>query len=186
LTLPPDWQKPSYPLPPFQMPTRIKRKVFISYHHEQDQFWFNRFTNAFSEDYEVFQDQSLDDEVDSEDLEYVNRVIREDYISGSSITIVLCGGETGKRRFIDWEIASTLHYEHALLGILIPDTPPGADGKYLVPDRLHENIASGYAAWATWPGSPGELKTLIEGAVSKSNLRFLIQNDRLKMRRNLP
>jgi len=45
--------------------------------------------------YEVFQDQSLDDEVESDDLEYVNRVIREDYIKGSSITIVLCGSETG-------------------------------------------------------------------------------------------
>jgi hypothetical protein len=167
------------------MPSRIKRKVFISYHHERDQFWFNHFTNTFSEDYDVFEDQSLDDEVDSEDLDYVSKVIREDHIKGSSITIVLCGSETWKRRFIDWEIASTLHHEHALLGILIPRTLPATNGKYSVPDRLYKNIESGFAAWSTWPGSPGELKTLIEGAVSKSNLRFLIQNDRLKMRRNL-
>lgn len=185
MTLPPDWQKPAYPLPPFAMPARIKRKVFISYHHEREQFWFNHFSNTFSEDYEVFQDQSLDDEVESEDLQYVNRVIREDYIKGSSITIVLCGSETGKRRFIDWELHSTLHHEHALLGILIPGTPPAVNGKYLVPDRLHENIESGYAAWSTWPGSPAELKALIEGALSKSNLKYLIRNDRLKMRRNL-
>src|SRR5580698_10502722 len=167
------------------MPSRIKRRVFISYHHERDQFWFNHFTNTFSEDYDVFEDQSLDDEVDSNDLDYVSRVIREDNIKGSSITIVLCGSETWKRRFIDWEIASTLHHEHALLGILIPGTLPGSDGKYAVPDRLYENIESGFAAWSMWPGSPAELKTLIEGAVSKSNLKFLIQNGRLKMRRNL-
>lgn len=182
LTLPPDWQKQSYLPLPF---LSVKRKVFISYHHERDQFWFNHFSNIFSEDYEVFQDQSLDDEVDSEDLEYVNRVIREDYIKGSSITIVLCGSETWKRRFIDWELYSTLHHEHALLGILIPGTPPAPNGKYLVPDRLHENIESGYAVWSTWPGSPAELKALIEGALSKSNLKFLIRNDRLKMKRNL-
>ena len=86
--------------------------------------------------------------MDSEDLEYVNRVIREDYIKGSSITIVLCGTETWKRRFIDWETASTLHHEHALLGILIPGTLSAANGKYDVSNRLHENIASGYAAWS--------------------------------------
>src|SRR5712692_6633408 len=172
--LPPDWQKPSYPLPLFLMPPQIKRKVFISYHHEQDQFWFNHFSNTFSEDYEVFQDQSLDDEVDSEDLEYVNRVIRQDYIKGSSITIVLCGSETWKRRFIDWEIASTLHHEHALLGILIPGTLPAANGKYGVPDRLYENIETGYAAWSLWPGNPDQLKTLIEGALNKSNLKFQV------------
>jgi hypothetical protein len=57
----------------------------------------------------------------------MSRVIREDYIKGSSITIALCGAQTWKRRFIDWEIASTLHHEHALLGILIPGTPLAAN-----------------------------------------------------------
>jgi len=45
------------------MPSRIKRKVFVSFHHERDQFWFNQFTNTFSQDYAFFEDQSLDDEV---------------------------------------------------------------------------------------------------------------------------
>lgn len=162
-----------------------KRKVFVSYHHERDQYWFNHFTDQFSEQYEVFQDESLDDEVESDDFEYINRVIREDYIDGSSITVVLCGAETRKRRFVDWEIASTLHYEHALLGILVPGTLPGPNRKYLVPDRLHENIESGYAEFSVWPTSPDHLKTLIERALSKSTFKALIRNGRLKMRRNL-
>ena len=183
MTLPPDWQKRAYlPLP---FPT-VKRKVFISYHHERDQFWFDYFTRTFSDEYEVFQDQSLDDEVDSEDLEYVNRVIREDYINGSSLTIVLCGSETWKRRFIDWEIGSTLKYEHALLGILIPGTQSGSDGKFAVPDRLNDNIQSGYAGFVNWPSTAAELKVQIEAAINKSILKVLIRNERQKMKRNLP
>ena len=126
------------------------------------------------------------EEVNSEDLPYVNRVIRENYIKGSSITIVLCGSETAKRRFVDWEIASTLHYEHALLGILIPGILPAANGKYLVPDRLHENIESGYALFSLWPSSLAELKALIEKALYKSTSTISIRNGRTKMSRNLP
>jgi len=160
--------------------------VFVSYHHEQDQFWFNRFTDTFSDEYEVFQDQSLDEEVDSDNMEYVNRVIREDYIKGASITIVLCGKETGKRRFVDWEIASTLHHEHALLGIVVPGTIPQSNGKFIVSDRLHDNIESGYAAFVNWPSSPSELKNHIEFALAKSRFTALIKNGREKMKRNLP
>jgi hypothetical protein len=143
-------------------------------------------TPTVREDYEFFQDRPLDDEVDSGDLEYVNRVIPEDHIEGSSVTIVLCGLETWKRRFIDWEIASTLHHEHALLGILIPGTPTRGDGKIAVPDRLYDNIQSGYAGFITWPNMAAELNTYIEKAISKSIFKVLIRNDRQKMRRNLP
>ena len=161
-------------------PRPAKRKIFISYHHELDQFWFNHFTTQFGEKYEVSRDESLDTEVDCNDIEYVNRVIREDYISGSSITMVLCGAEAAKRRFIDWEIHSTLQYEHALLGIRLPAS------SYYIPLRLLDNVQSGYASVVPWPTSPGELKTQIEAALRKGKLKAYINNDRMKMRRNLP
>jgi len=185
--MPPGWRNSQFPPISFPPPKPAKRKVFVSYHHERDQHWFNYFTTQFSDNYEVFQDQSLDEEVDSENLEYVNRVIRQDYIKGSSITVVLCGGETWKRRFVDWEIASTLHYEHALLGILIPGTLQDFNGRYIVPDRLHENIANGYADFVShWPSNPDELKGHIEAALNKAILKSRIKNDILKMRRNRP
>jgi len=94
-----------------------------------DQPWFDSFCNTCCDLYEVFQDQSLDLEAWkwTAKIWSMSRVIREDYIKGSSITIALCGAQTWKRRFIDWEIASTLHHEHALLGILIPGTPLAAN-----------------------------------------------------------
>ncbi len=186
MTLHPDWRTRNYPGGPFSIPPPAKRKVFVSYHHERDQFWFNHFTIQFSEGYEVFEDRSLDEEVNSDDLEYVNRLIREDYIRGSSVTIVLCGNETWKRRFVDWEIASTLHYEHALLGILIPGTTVGPERKYLIPDRLYDNVQSGYAFFTVqWPSGPDQLKAIIEAALREGVLKSLIRNERVKMRRNL-
>jgi len=165
----------------------MKRKVFISYHHQFDQGWADHFSNQFSESFEVFCDRSLDEEIDSDDPEYVNRAIREDYISGSSVTIVLCGQETWKRKFVDWEIHSTLHHQHALLGILVPGTQPGPQGRYFVPNRLHYNIASGYAHFLeVWPGIPSAITVTIEEAVRRSKNKALLKNDMQKMGRNIP
>lgn len=165
-----------------QIPT--KRKVFISYHHGNDQDWFDYFSGKFGEEYEIFFDQSLDGRIRSNDTEYVNRRIREDFIVGSSITIVLCGVETWKRKYVDWEIYSTLYHEHALLGIALPRHFI-RDGLIIVPDRLHDNIESGYAHWISWEEDPVALKREIEVAISRSQNKLLLRNDREKLGRNL-
>jgi len=46
---------------------------------------------------DIFTDKSLERRIDSEDADYLRRTIRENNISGSSLTIVLCGAETWKR-----------------------------------------------------------------------------------------
>jgi len=174
-----------YPYP-FNSFSIAKRKVFISYHHENDQQWANLMKRTYADKYEIFYDNSLDEEVDSDDPEYINRVIREEFINGSSITIVLCGAETWKRRFVDWEIYSTLHHEHALLGIALPTAPKTWDGKITVPDRLHDNIVSGYAHWISWTTDGVELQKAIEVAITRSSQTRLINNSREKMQRSSP
>jgi len=159
----------------------VRRRVFISYHHENDQGWANLLRNSYGDRYEVFFDNSLDDEIDSTDPEYINRAIRESYIVGSSITIVLCGAETWKRRYVDWEISSTLHHEHALLGIALPTAQRGDQGEIIVTERLHVNIQSGYAHWITWPSNAEVLKAAIESAISKSSFTRLINNTQPQM-----
>ena len=164
-----------------QIPT--KRKVFISYHHRHDQDWFDYFTRKFGEQYDIFSDQSLDARIRSDDPEYVNRRIREDFIVGSSITIVLCGTETWKRKYVDWEIYSTLHHEHALVGVILPRHFVEA-GKIIVPGRLHDNINSRYAHWTMWHEDPAILKREMEIAISCSQNKMLIRNELEKMGRN--
>ncbi|MHA1410443.1 MAG: TIR domain-containing protein [Candidatus Odinarchaeia archaeon] len=58
-----------------------KRKVFISFHHKNDQEWFDYFVKKFSDQYEIFIDKSISEtKVRSDDPEYIDRAIREDYI----------------------------------------------------------------------------------------------------------
>jgi hypothetical protein len=167
---------------PFVQPT--KSCVFVSYHHENDQWDYDKFTELFSTNYDIVTDTSVDRKIKSYDSEYQMRRIREDYITGSSITIVLCGKESYKRKFIDWEICATLNKNHALLGIILPDNPITQNGKHLVSARLYDNIESGYAHWIQWTDSPTELVTAIQWSRSLSKKTSLIVNNRDTMKRN--
>lgn len=162
-----------------------KRRVFVSFHHKNDQRWFDYFTNKFSDEYEIFIDKSISDKkVRSDDPKYINRAIREDHIKGSSTTIVLYGVETWKRKYIDWEIYSTLHYEHALLGIALPTIRKTPNKKIIVPARLHYNIQTGYAHFINWTKDAAKLKKAIEIAIMRSKNKNLIENSQEKMKRN--
>jgi hypothetical protein len=70
----------------------IKRKVFVSYHHGGDRAYYDAFINAFSNTYDVIQDNSVERAVDRTNADYVIRRIRENYITGSSCTIVKGAG----------------------------------------------------------------------------------------------
>lgn len=164
--------------------TWIKRKIFVSYHHQNDQWYYNEFSRIFSDSYNVIQDNSLDRVIDSDDSEYVMRRIREEYLTGSSCTFVLCGPYTPQRKFVDWEIKATLDKNHGLIGISLPNNPVTPWNTVYVPGRLSENIYSGYALWLDWNGliqAPNTLNQFIEIANARS--KTLIRNaDSLKAR----
>ena len=164
-----------------------KRKVFISYHHK-DQNWVNSFSTTFGKSYGLFTDCSLDEAIDSNNLHYVNRTIREEYITGTSITIVLCGADTWRRKCVDWEIYSTLDKDHALLGIVLPHNSVYQNGQHvsLVPNRLFQNIQSGYAHWIHWSTDALALSNAITTAINNSNTNKSKKNNyESKQARNL-
>lgn len=68
-----------------------RRKVFVSYLHDNDQFYYDEFTRLFHNQYEAIRNNSLDRIIQSNDSEYVMRQIREQHINGTSCTIVLIG-----------------------------------------------------------------------------------------------
>ncbi len=161
----------------------VKRKIFVSYHHDNDQAYYDEFARFFSEQYDVIQDNSVDRRIDSEDADYVMRRIRENYISGSSCTIVLCGPQTRWRKYVDWEIKATLDKQHGLIGVKLANNIPDQLGRCHKPDRLQDNIDSGYAIWTSWKSlTIDHLKTCIENANSKN--KNLITNDRIMRSRN--
>jgi hypothetical protein len=165
--------------------TTIRRKIFVSYHHDRDQVFYDQFVGRFEQDYECITDNSLSRLFDSANPEYVMQRIRDSHISGSSCTFVLCGAETPYRKYVDWEIKSTLVKKHGLIGIELPTARRAESRKVIVPSRLHDNIQSGYAQWLDWTNleiGPAYLKLCIEIANLKSS--DLIVNDREIARKN--
>lgn len=162
----------------------VKLRVFVSYHHDNDQGWYDQFTRLFADTYDLVTDRSLATCIESDDCDYVMRTIREDYITGTSLTIVLCGSETWKRKYIDWEIKATLHKEHALLGMQLPSLIAGPNGRVTVPDRLSDNINSGYAVWIGWTTDPATLSAAMQTARTRSANTAAIVNPREIMSRN--
>jgi hypothetical protein len=163
----------------------VRHKIFVSYHHRGDQTYYDAFSRTFHDTYDVVYDNSLERQIDSDDVEYVRRRIRENYISGSSCTIVLVGKETWGRKYVDWEIHATLDAQHSLIGVALPTAARSADNKIIVPARLHDNIQSGFALWQNWQEITASVPALLQYvSTAKSRNATLIVNTRDRRLRN--
>lgn len=131
------------------MTTTPRHNVFISYHHEQDQEYKDWFVRMMG-------DNIIDRSVDTGDIvgnnlptDETRRQIRDDYIAAATVTIVLIGRCTWKRKHVDWEIASSLsdtrhNSRCGLLGIQLPTHPNHGETNYdskLIPPRLADNTS---------------------------------------------
>jgi hypothetical protein len=163
----------------------VKRKVFVSYHHHGDQVYYDAFCKTFCDTYDVITDNSLERRIDSDDVNYVIRRIREDYVTGSSCTIVLVGKDTWGRKYVDWEIQATLEKEHGLIGVQLPTAPVTPQNTVIVPARLDDNIQSGYALWVSWQQITARVQACTQ-YIEQANTRDkrLIVNTRERRLRN--
>lgn len=152
----------------FSVPT--KRKVFVSYHHRGDQWYYDEFSRIFHEQWEAVYDNSLERQINSDNTSYVIQRIRENHITGTSCTIVLIGAETHQRKYVDWEIKATLDKKHGLMGVVLPSYSVNTSGQIIVPDRFLENVSSGYARWINWGDlNVQSLKQMVENSVSANS-----------------
>ena len=84
-------------------------KVFISYYHDEDQNYKEALVEM-GEANGIFIDRSVDtgDIPDNLPAETIRRKIRDDYLRDSTVTIVLVGRNTRRRKHVDWEIHSSM------------------------------------------------------------------------------
>ena len=122
-------------------------KVFISHHHDNDQRYKEELVR-FGEQNKIFIDQSVDTNDIDEDFsdETIRTKIRDEYLKDSTVTIVLVGTETRRRKHVDWEIYSsmydgTVNKRSGILAINLPtirdelvSTAHGKVEKNLFPD----------------------------------------------------
>lgn len=103
-------------------------KAFISYHHANDQVYKDCLVQM-GENHEIFIDRSVDTGDISDDLtdQAIREKIRDEYLRDSTVTIVLVGQETKRRKHVDWEIYSSMidgkvNKKSGILAINLPST----------------------------------------------------------------
>jgi hypothetical protein len=100
--------------------------VFISYHHGNDQYYKN-YLLEINKLHNIFLDGSVDTGDIDEELSdiRIREIIRDEYLATTTVTIVLIGTETKKRKHVDWEIYSSMFdgVKNKKSGILVVNLP---------------------------------------------------------------
>ena len=145
----------------------VKRKVFIS-HYKGDKDEVEAFIDEFCNKENVFTPRVLganenDEFIDSSDTDYVMTQIRKKYLEDSTVTIILIGRCTHSRRYVDWELKSSLrqgeYTPNGVLGILLKSK--GNSGH--LPPRLKDNWSKSedcYAVYRSYPSSATKCYTI--------------------------
>lgn len=171
-----------------------KHRVFIS-HYKGDRYEVDEFIDTFTNRFRVFTPYVLgagdnDDFINSTNTDYVMSQIRQRYLQDTTVTIVLIGSCTHSRRYVDWEIKSSLRQgmncmPNGLLGIVLPSQNGSA---YLPPrfeDNWNQNHYNCYARYYRYPQNTFELASWIEDAYqARTTRRHLICNSQDMMKYN--
>lgn len=156
-----------------------RHNVFISYHHENDEPYKNRFERLFSDVYDILETKAVSDGDISpySNTETIRRKIRDEFIRSASVAIVLIGLETWKRKHVDWEISSSirrteLNPRTGLMGIFLPTHPDYGKSKYdryTIPPRLSDNRDCNFAVLYHWNEDPHTVQNWIHQAFLRRN-----------------
>jgi hypothetical protein len=161
----------------------------VSYFHKDDQNSRAKFENLFGD---LIVSKSVEkDDIDTDNSdEYIKQLIQKEYLSDTTVLVVLIGPKTKCRMHVDWEISGALNLKvgdknAGLLGILLPTHPDYGTEKAtynLMPQRLADNFKSGYAIIRDWTDDRIKMQSYIEEAfanrTSKEDKR---DNSRIQM-----
>lgn len=158
------------------------RRIFLPFHHH-DEYEVSVFCRRYEQFFDEIRTLGISEEgeefaerINSGDSDYVMQKIREDYIAGTSCTVVLIGKCTWARRYIDWEIAATLrnNKDDPRGGLIAVQLPSAAENGWAsLPPRLERNVKRenaediGYARFYTPPPSDGTLAKWVEAAIER-------------------
>jgi hypothetical protein len=168
-----------------------RHKVFISYHVD-DVDEVETFINDYGSEF-IARSVGVtveDDFVDSVDEEYIKRKIREKYLTDSTVTILLLGECTWGRKFVDWEVASSLRDDpvNKRNGLLVYPLP-SMNNSAKLPSRVADNWVKdheekSYALYRVHPSSTTRVRSEVEEAFqARTSKSGLLHNSR-ELRRN--
>lgn len=151
-----------------------RHNVFVSYHHDNDQNYREEFEKLFNNYYDIIISKSVQiGDIDPNlPVDRVRQIIRDDYLRDTTVTIVLIGKETWKRKHVDWEIGASIrdtkyNPRSGLLGIFLPSHTDYGRDKYrkcIIPPRLYDNAKCNFAALYDWNTNPTTIQKWIHEA----------------------
>ena len=176
------------------MPQTPRHKVFISFHHDKDQKYKNRFAQMMK-GYVV--DKSVEDgDIDDQNIKTatIRQNIRDKFIADATVTVVLIGPCTWQRKHVDWEIGSSLRDPEknprcGLVGIWLPNHPNFEKQKCnrrLIPPRLADNCEGDdpYARLYDWSNQTTNIRQWIHRAFKRRKKTPYPNNKRPQFRHN--
>ena len=158
-----------------------RHRVFVSYYHAEDQDYRELFESLFADIHDIMVSESVEiGDIDPNlKTDTIHQIIRDEYLRDSTVTVVLVGAHTWQRKFVDWEIGSSIRQtkynsRSGLLGILLPTYPrpqgdPTKYNPYTIPPRLHDNIECGFAKIYNWSDDPHTVQSWIHEAFKRRN-----------------
>ena len=158
-----------------------RHKVFISYHHEEDQRYADDLRTFYGESKAVI-DKSMYTDLSHLQDETILKKIRREHLLDSTVTVVLVGKHTWGRKWVDWELNSSLRpYSDRTVNGLVGVFLPGHSNQEF---RLTDNIESGYALALSWNDVKKDFIDVVHRAFNKRRRRNLIDNTRGTRERN--
>jgi hypothetical protein len=176
----------------------VRHKCFLSY-HAVDAEEVLSFVESFG-DYFIPRAIGVSEDdpvIESEDSDYIMDRIRSKYLANSTVTIVMVGKCTWARKFVDWEIYSSLRRGKVdrLNGLMAIQLPSAKSPSAKLPPRVQDNVIRegtkdiGYARYYAYPTRGGTLQNWIQDAFDARSTRdHLIYNsrDRKKINSSCP
>ncbi len=126
-----------------------KRRIFVSFDHDDSTqvtgfLGLRQILDNFD-----FYNHKLDRRIQSSDVNYVTRVIRDEYIRPASVTVVLIGNRTASSDWVRWEIAESLQQGKGILGIRLKDST-GPIPPAIPPQHVGGWDPDKFASWIEW------------------------------------
>jgi hypothetical protein len=168
----------------------VRHKCFVSY-HGADIDGVTAFVEAFNDVFiprviGVSDSDHFKDPVNSQDEEYIKQQIGAKYLSDSTVTILYVGRCTWSRKYVDWELSSSLRNDPVNKRNGLMAITPADRSTNTLPDRLQDNLAndgSKYARYYYYPTSPSDLRSWIQDAFDARTSRSSEVDNSRKLRR---
>lgn len=111
--------------------------IFISYHHRNDQAYKEHLIGMLGSTY-IDYSVNTGDISDELSDQAIREKIRDEYLRDSTVTIVIVGEETRRRKHVDWEIYSSMFdgTKNKKSGILVINLPSTDSSNY---HTAHDN-----------------------------------------------